>query len=267
MIWRAAAAFVVLFWAVMTGLLLRDVYFPDESRFAEVPPKYVFDLFLKQAEVTANTLHLYHRDQKIGHASLSIASGRDEDRRTYQWLLRGVVERLQNGGTRIDTTWEVDGRMNEEGDWQQLDLTAAMPHQNADLKVRWLEGERFPEVNVTQNGRVVVNSQNIAVLMALGMGGMQGMSGDWAQALAPLAASKQEMPPPEVTAREGTVSLAGRERKCFLVSVELPGSQKVRMIFSETGELARIDLPQDYRLIEPMIHGMIPSLPTPTETP
>ena len=70
MIWRTAAAFVVLFWAVMTGLLLRDVYFPDESRFAEVPPKYVFDLFLKQAEVTANTLHLYHRDQKIGHASL-----------------------------------------------------------------------------------------------------------------------------------------------------------------------------------------------------
>jgi hypothetical protein len=32
------------------------------------------------------------------------------------------------------------------------------------------------------------------------------------------------------------------------------------MIFAETGELARIDLPQDYRLIEPLIHGMIPPI-------
>jgi len=267
MIWRAAAAFAVLFWAVMTGLLLRDVYFPDESRFAEVPPKYVFDLFLKQAEVTADTLHLYHRQQKIGHASLSITSGTHEGHKTYHWLLRGVVERLQTGGARIDTTWEVDGSMNEDGGWQEIELTAAMPHQNATMKMHWKDGERFPEVRVTQNGQVIINSQNIAVIMALGIGGMQGMSGDWAQALAPLAASKQEMPPPRMTAREGAVTLAGRERKCFLVSVELPGSQKIRMIFSETGELARIDLPQDYQLLEPMIHGMIPSLPPTNETP
>lgn len=267
MIWRAAAAFAVLFWAVMTGLLLRDVYFPDESRFAEVPPKYVFDLFLKQAEVTADTLHLYHRNQKIGHASLSITNGTHEGHKTYHWLLRGVVERLQTGGARIDTTWEVDGSMNEDGGWQEIELTAAMPHQNATMKMHWKDGERFPEVRVTQNGQVIINSQNIAVIMALGIGGMQGMSGDWAQALAPLAASKQEMPPPRMTAREGAVTLAGRERKCFLVSVELPGSQKIRMIFSETGELARIDLPQDYQLLEPMIHGMIPSLPPTNETP
>ena len=72
---------------------------------------------------------------------------------------------------------------------------------------------------------------------------------------------------PTVRVRRRRGPLAGRERKCFLVSVELPGSQKIRMIFSETGELARIDLPQDYQLLEPMIHGMIPSLPPTNETP
>ena len=34
------------------------------------------------------------------------------------------------------------------------------------------------------------------------------------------------------------------------------GMYEVKMIFTEAGELARIDLPDDYVLLEPTIHGL-----------
>ena len=51
--------------------------------------------------------------------------------------------------------------------------------------------------------------------------------------------------------------MAGRERKCFIVSIPLPAEQTIRLLFAETGEIARIELPQDYVLMEPMIHGVL----------
>ena len=50
--------------------------------------------------------------------------------------------------------------------------------------------------------------------------------------------------------------MAGRERKCFIVTMPLVAGQSARLLFAETGELARIELPQEYVLLEPMIHGM-----------
>ena len=57
-------------------------------------------------------------------------------------------------------------------------------------------------------------------------------------------------------AREGVMTLAGRERKCFVLTLPILGSHEVKMIFTEAGELARIDLPEGYSLLEPMIYGL-----------
>ncbi|MBL9130853.1 MAG: hypothetical protein JNG86_06630 [Verrucomicrobiaceae bacterium] len=251
----------------MTGLLVRDAYFPDESRFAEVPPRYVFDLFLKQAEVNADTLHLYHREEKIGHATLNISSSGSGDVKVYAWIARGIIERLQQKGEAVNATWEFSGLMDAQGNWDEVEFLAAMPRQNASVKMRWQEGSAFPNVTVQQDGKTVLDSKNIGLLMALGVTGAQGAGGDLLKALGQMNGPPQEMESFRLSAREGSIELAGRERKCFVVTAPLPGGQEVRMIFGETGELARIELPQDYRLLEPMIHGMIPPLETATQAP
>ena len=51
MFWRFLTAIIIVFWAVMTGLMIRDVYFPDHSRFAVVPVSMVFDLFLSEPRI------------------------------------------------------------------------------------------------------------------------------------------------------------------------------------------------------------------------
>ena len=60
----------------------------------------------------------------------------------------------------------------------------------------------------------------------------------------------------------GTFPASGRLGGIFgrggLVLLTLPvlGQQGVKMIFTEAGELARIDLPDGYALLEPLIHGL-----------
>jgi hypothetical protein len=264
MIWRAAAAFAVLFWTVMTGLLVRDVYFPDDSRFAEVPPGMIFDRFLQQAEVNAGTLHLFHGAEKIGHASLTLSSSRvPSGGKRYHWMVRGVVERLQSRGERVDITWEITGMSDGMGEWQQMEFTASVPRQEITVKMAWAEGEASPSVKITRAGRPVLDTPNAGLLMALGLAGMQGAAGsEWAQALMPLKGGTGAGTSFHFTAREGGIELAGRVRRCFLLSAPLPGGQRVRMIFAGAGELARIELPQDYLLIEPLVHGMIPPVET-----
>ena len=52
------------------------------------------------------------------------------------------------------------------------------------------------------------------------------------------------------------MDLAGKTRKCYIVTATLLGMYEVLVYFTEVGELARIELPQGYRLIEPMMHGL-----------
>jgi hypothetical protein len=60
----------------------------------------------------------------------------------------------------------------------------------------------------------------------------------------------------KLQAREGLMMLAGSERKCFVLTLPLFGMHEVKMLFTEAGELARIDMPDGYSLLEPTINGL-----------
>ena len=258
MIWRLLPAMAVLFWAVMTVLLVRTVYFPGESSLAEVPPRFVFDLFLKQASRQTNTLHLQHRGEKIGHATLILQhSDESKEDTTYRLMARGLVERAQQAGVKLDLTWEVSGLIDVEGSWREAEFLAAVPAQKIHARVKWSAAGKLPEISVTQDGKPLVDTAQLSMLMALGggLGGSKdGLGGLLAQLQSRPASADAAL---RLSAREGIVEMAGRERKCFIVSLPLPAEQSVRLLFAETGEIARIELPQDYVLIEPMIHGVL----------
>jgi hypothetical protein len=271
MIWRFAAALVMLFWAVMTGLLLREVYFPAESRFAEVPARMVLDLFLEQAQIQQGMLHLYHEQEKIGHAMLQVtAHDQAGKRHSYDLTTRGVVERTQKGGARVNATWEVRGLLDVSGSWRGMEVLAALPQPKMDLTVRWKEGAELPEIRILQNGKPLVDESQFKTMLAMLKSGQNLGGAGWMAALGLGGVDLQklnEKPEMPVEARQAMMSIAGRERACYLIRVPLPGSQEVRLLFTEIGELARIDLPQGYRLLEPMIHGLIDPLPATTKLP
>jgi hypothetical protein len=258
MIWRVAAVLAVIFWAVMSGLLVRDIYFPEESRFAIVPPRMVMDLFLRQSESFGSTLHLYHQREKVGHANLQVNRRiKPNQEVAYDIIAHGSVEQEAEGGQArsIMAAWSLGCTLVDAERWQFLSIKANFPQRDASMHLSWNDTQSSPEVQVKQGERVVMNSQDVKLIMGMGAGqdsalAMLALMGG---GLPKTSAQAETM---KLQAREGMMVLAGRQRKCFVLTLPILGMHEVKIIFTEAGELARIDLPDDYVLLEPTIHGL-----------
>jgi len=257
MLWRVVTAVFLLFWAVMTGLLLRNVYFPDHSTLAEVPPRLVFDLFLNQAVTHSNTLHVYHHQEKLGHASFHVvkSGGEGDDALPlYRMTVSGGIDAVAGEGQRVTSGWrlETDLRDGEALEGLRLDLTSTAT--NHTVMLRWKVGEKLPQLEVRQGNQVVMDTKGALALAGMGeqMGLFSGMLG--------LSGKEGQEPQLRMTAREGLMDLAGRSRRCYVIRITAYDLYEVQAIFTEVGELARVDLPQGFCLREPLIHGLEPDL-------
>ncbi|MBB5034454.1 hypothetical protein [Prosthecobacter vanneervenii] len=261
MLWRVVAVLTVMFWSVMSGLLVRDSYFPEESRFAVVPPKMVFDLFLRQSENFGCTLHLYHQKEKVGHANLQVARRIKPNHQTvYDIISHGSVEQESEAGVpahSILAAWNMGCTLADAERWQHLGLKATFPQRDASMQLSWDERNPTPELLVKQGDRVVMSSKDVQMLMNFGgAGGLDGAPGMLSMISGGLAKNEASPDAMKLQAREGQMVLAGRQRKCFVLTLPVMGMHEVKMIFTEAGELARINLPSDYVLLEPAIHGL-----------
>jgi len=256
MLWRVLTAFLLLFWAVMTGLLMRTVYFPEQSVLAEVPVRMVLDLFLNQATAHSNTLHLYHHDKRLGHAGFHVVKTDKAgmDKPLYRLTVSGGLDAEGEAGRRLAAGWrtEADLRDGVELEALQMDLTAAETERTVMLK--WTKGEDLPVMEVRQGSKVVMDTKGALALAGMGeqMGMFSGLMG--------LATPGGEAPKVTIEAREGVMDLAGRARRCFVVRLRLLDTYEALALFTEVGELARVDLPHGFSLKEPLIHGLEPDL-------
>lgn len=253
MLWRLLSAIILLFWAVMTGLVIRDTYFPDYSRFAIVPPRFVFDLFLTQAAATNNTLHFYHDREKLGHTTFAIRKKSEtEDPPTYALLATGTVQLPGEGEKTTEVNFRMNGELLDAERWQNMDLEIKVAATKTEASIAWKVGDKLPEIEVKQGNQVIMNSAMLKTMMALKTPAT-GQFGWMSQIQAGAANSNTASP---LVAREGIMDLAGKQRRCYIISLKVLKLEEVRAYFTEVGELARIELPQGYRLIEPMMHGL-----------
>lgn len=240
MFWRVFSASVLLFWAVMTGFLIRDTYFPEESRFTEVPPRRVWDLFLNQSEHFNTTLHLYRDKERMGHASFQVTRSSNGEEAVYELFATGVVEKMEGDLRRSDITWRAMVDLVDGERCGGLDVIGRWLTQDVSVAVRWKpEGE--PEVEVRKGDEVVMDAATARTMLSMG-GGM------------PLPV--EAVGALSLKSREGTMVLAGRERKCYVMEIAAGGGMRAEAVFTEVGELARITLPQGLRLLEPTVFGL-----------
>jgi hypothetical protein len=154
----------------------------------------------------------------------------------------------------VAATWNVACILADAERWQHLEIHAEFPERDASMKLAWNENAATPEVLVKQGDRIIMSSQDVKMILGAGESGAMAMLSLFGGGgLAKLG----EMPKQTaLSARKGVMTLAGRERKCFILTLPVIGSHEVKMLFTEAGELARIDLPDDYSLLEPTIHGL-----------
>ena len=257
--WRTISLVVIGFWLVMTSLLVRFVWFPEGSHFSDVPPATVLRHFLEQSSAvssavnTSGTLFIYHYDEKIGIANVRCtrlrAGAQDFMLRMEVFLDKNAVpftEEKVSGSLNlklidVDQFGELDGKVRvERTPW----LT----------KFHWQKGQRVPAISVRAPEDAGINDAMIQLMLAqaLAGGGVPGMPVDVAA-----AAGADGSGLLRVRARESLMEFAGQKSHGHMLEFTVMDRWKARAFITEAGEFVLLDLPEGYRLVEPVIHGLV----------
>jgi hypothetical protein len=257
---------VLVFWVAMTGLLVRMVYFPDHSRFVEVPPRLVLKGFL-EGGATINTLHVYKKDQKLGHASVSTrrvwAGGVNQYRVYFSGVLdKGAIEMVD-----APMNWRLELLLEDLDTWAGAKGQIRLGETNTVLDFEWVKSERMPRFTLKQKGQVVADDNSIQPML----GAFMGPQAAGADPVLPeglgLAPGADVATLFQVKTLQGVMMLAGQERQAFLMELSAMEHWKAKAFFTEAGELALVDLPEGWRLVEPVIYGLVPEYPEDEDIP
>lgn len=246
---RLPAALLWGFWAVLTGWLVRDTYFPPAERHRAIPPGEVFDRFLAQADAFNTTLQVYHGQESAGHAVLSVQPREQDGETRHHLVATGTVTppslHSAGGQASAELSFRLGLTFAAGGDWRAFDLDASAPEAGLRARLGWQGDQQLPKVDIRQNNQIILDSAGLENLLRSG------------GALLPAGLTKQLTEnPPVLKAVEGDMELAGKRRPGLRLSLDLPGVGAARAWFTGDGLLVRAELPGGYRLVEPLIHGL-----------
>ncbi len=246
---RLPAALLWGFWAVLTGWLVRDTYFPMAESHRVIPPGEVFDRFLAQADAFNTTLQIYQGQESAGHAVISVQPRQQAGELRHHLVATGTVTPpgLQPAGGQgsAELSFRLGLAFAAGGAWRALDLDASAPEAGLRARLAWQGGQELPKVDIRQNNQIILDSAGLENLLQSG------------GALLPAGLTRQLTEhPPVLQAVEGDMELAGKRRPGLRLSLDLPGLGAARAWFTGDGLLVRAELPGGYRLVEPLIHGL-----------
>lgn len=262
---RIVTLSVLGFWALMTLLLVRMIYFPDHSRYVEVPPRVVLRGFL-DGGTTNNTLHIYRKDQKVGHASVTArrvwTNGVNQYRVHFSGVLdKGVLE-VEEG----QVNWRLEIALDNLDTWSGAKGQIRLGESSTVLDFEWVKNERVPRFTLKQKGMVVADDVSIQPMLSAFMGPQGGVSGAVPEGLG-LPPNADVATMIRVKALEGLMELAGQQRHAYLLEFIAMDHWKAKAFFTDAGELALMDLPEGWRLVEPVIYGLVPEYPEDEDLP
>ncbi|MDB6074734.1 MAG: hypothetical protein JWO89_2374 [Verrucomicrobiaceae bacterium] len=259
MLWRIATGLIVLFWAVMTVLLVRHTYFPTEAEFAVIPVKMLMERYAKNPNLS-NTLQLMQGGQKCGNVTLVLIEWKDQQtgaHKGYTLQAGGMVEQEPRATPESRVTWSFSGDFTDDERWERVALGAQSSVTKTFVSVGWRKGQEIPSIEVRKGDKVIMdtagalNEAKQSPMMA-GMGGLTsfipGLGGmNKAVSLETLI---------HLSAREAAMPLGGKPRKAFVLTTSLMSLYQAKTWFTEAGEVVRVDLPGGYRLVSPMVMGI-----------
>lgn len=264
MLWKSVTALIVLFWAVMTVLLVQHTYFPDEGLLSEVPVESVLRRVVQNRQPMRNTLQLLQGDKRIGHADLSISEWREplEPKQLgWAWQAGGMVDGAATGTPDAHLSWRFEGRQAADQTWDQISLAVRATATDTNLFttdtnlfVSWKRGQESPTIEVRRAGKLIMDTQ-AALEQAKKE---QGIAGGLTSFLPGFMGSQKLSLERSIhlVAHESRLTLAGKPRKGYTLTLSLLSLYQAKAHYTEAGELTRIDLPRGLVLIDPLLEGL-----------
>lgn len=249
MIARILSGFIILFWMTMTGLLVRKVWFPDESRLAEVSPRAVYELFAARGE--PSYLDIFRDRNRIGTFQITPVFG-TVDRPAVSRL--NVQGRVHLGGMGDDGGRELQMRgafaFTPDGEMTRSRLEIQLNRPRLRLRIDQ-SGENDGMVEFTHEDSVLFSSRLTA--FAEGDGGNPYLHVLLAAAGISLqdlhAARNRAEAGTRFTARHGILTIEDRKFDGYVVSSAAPGEPGIRVYIDNAGQLLKMETPFGYSML------------------
>lgn len=242
-LYRFACVAVVIFWAVMTLLLVRSSYFSSEDRLPVVDTDFVVDRFVNNAN--RSNLTVYKGRRPVGRIALS---PRRLDDGRVDLLMTALGEIEIPGVGKQDLAWRGNLILNGRNEVDHLAVNVKF--RDPDVRV-WLEVDPATfeiSYRVEHDGETVVDSDDrkskavrrVKLLLA-------------AWGLGPKAlqrkAEQRESSRQQVVARHGKVEIGGEKMNAYLLEVTPLRGKKFRLYFNDAGELMKVGSLLGYEIL------------------
>lgn len=238
---------LLMFCLSMTSWLFYSVYFRKDLFQEEVPFSIILRKFLREA-ADITTLHVYHHETKLGFASVNTRPVNVNQKDDYFVLVSGFLQKGVIPNVEDDTMWRVDFRIDNYEVWNGSTGQVRMPKLGNTFDFKWMKGEKLPTFQLKQSGVVLADEKMLGPLISQNLGLMQ--------------MSQAGIDPQTLTMEQsthmGSLEIAGQKRRGYFWELFIAKRWKVRAFFTEAGQLAVVDFPNGYRLLEPIMYGLVP---------
>lgn len=258
---RWISPLIIAFWLVMTVLLVRTVWFPEQSGLTEVHPNLVLQQFVAQKSV-ATELHLFdRRKQRIGtvHIATRDHGVEDNGQPRFDLLVTGRIEEPDStGDTPPTVTWTASSEVVDGEQLSRLRFNLRIPASDVEVIMERSDDEPLM-YQMTQRGRVMLSSDGgtggggalgplAGMLSGMGLG-LDGLTRDAGSGASGLQDAL------EVEARQAMIEYGGRARPGYRLTAKLLKRHGAVIEFSMAGELLRVTTDDGYLLVNPIYFG------------
>jgi hypothetical protein len=243
---RITALAILLFCGTMTTLLIRSVYWPEESGLATVAPQVPVGLFLLRSE--GSNLDVWEGNKITGSLyltphSVNLSAAQPGGRQGGRVRLEATLELTQPSLQARHLSLYGNCFFHTGGEVDDLDLTLTL-HSKPEIRlmVKHPAGDRWPSLTLTRGGDTLFTSTG-------------GQTPDAANSqLFQLLTTAAGFPPDSLLAgesakrpaivRAGRISAGGEEHDGYYISPGGDGEEAgFRLYVANTGEILRIETP------------------------
>ncbi len=247
MLARLAAAFIIIFWIAMMGLLVRNEFGPENSALNRIPPAHVLKVFFLRN--TPSLLQIYSDRRLVGQVSITPRTDPRTMIRTVEFDGRMSV-RLANG-TRPGLTGAGVWTMDRGFQTRHLRLGLGMQ----DPLAGGAETERRADVEidpVANRAHVVLQAQGEIDTRdyTLDENGARDFFRDLGvdpTMMAALTAQKSTLTT-EVHARLSSIKIRDERVETYLVTIEQAGQTLAEIYVNQAGQILKVTTMLGYQM-------------------
>lgn len=236
-IYRLSCAAVIVFWLVMTVLLVMRAYFSSEDRLPLVKDAdEVIELFIQNPNTSE--LNVYRDRKVVGSISISpkqLANGGKE------LLMTALGEIDFPGVDRQDIGWRGEMELTPENEVAHLDLSVTFTDPRMKVGLQF-DPETFEiKYSVEQGGVMLLDSADTESKPVKRVKFLLGLWGLSPEKLRRKEQSRTGIADEDsIEVRFGKVKIGGERQTAYILYLKPMSEREFKVYFSETGEILKI---------------------------